>query len=257
MIDLETLSRLADGAGLATPSIVLDALEGSGAVALEPQRATYPASMIKLPIALALAARCAAGDLDWSQPAAVSARNLTANDAPSRFVAGYGAPLEEHCIAMLSASDNVATNVLIDVLGRERIGPACEPFGLRATEVRRKLSGALPLIDDPGATGRNVHPAADAAAALRAIAAGTAPAAAFLYGTLRAQRWNDKLSRGLRPGDTFAHKTGDTDEVSHDGGILELGDGRRFVLVVYTTLPSGAESDAKFAAFARALRRLL
>ncbi len=62
------------------------------------------------------------------------------------------------------------------------------------------------------------------------------------------------MPRGLREGDRFAHKTGDTDEVSHDGGILTLANGRRFVLVVYTALPSSPEADARLAAFARALR---
>jgi beta-lactamase class A len=155
---------------------------------------------------------------------------------------------------MLSASDNVATNVLIDVLGRETIAPACAPFGLRATAVRRKLSGSDPLIDDPAATGRNAHPAADAALLLRAIALEAVPAAGLIYDALRAQHWNDKLSRGLRDGDEFAHKTGETSQVSHDGGILKLPGGSRFILVVYTPLPSCPETDAKFAGFASAIR---
>jgi beta-lactamase class A len=79
----------------------------------------------------------------------------------------------------------------------------------------------------------------------------------FIYDALAAQVWNDKLSRGLRAGDRFAHKTGDTDDVSHDGGILTLEDGRRFVLVVYTSLPAGPETDPRFGDFARELRALL
>ncbi len=51
---------------------------------------------------------------------------------------------------MLTRSDNVATNVLIDVVGRARATAFAERTGLGATAVRRKLSGALPLIDDPG-----------------------------------------------------------------------------------------------------------
>ena len=209
--------------------------------------------MIKLPVALALAVRCSAGDLGWDDEVTIGAENLTANDAPSPCVAGASLSLAELNFEMISASDNVATNVLIDVLGRETIGQACTRFGLRDTAVRRKLSGST-LIDDPGATGRNTHPAGDAALILRAIALGTAPAADRLYAALRAQIWNDKLSRGLVAGDRFVHKTGDTSEVSHDGGILLLADGRRFVLVVYTALPSSPENDARFAAFARALR---
>ena len=63
-----------------------------------------------------------------------------------------------------------------------------------------------------------------------------------------------KLSRGLEPGDRFAHKTGDTDEVAHDGGILTLPGGARWVIVVYTELAGGDEADARFGGFMSALR---
>ncbi len=256
------LRRLAAAAGLGEASIVVEALGQTGerlwSATLDPVRALYPASMIKVPIALALRALCDAGVCHLATRALVTPGNLTANDAPSPFVAGYEAELGELAFAMLAASDNVATNVLIDVLGRERIERECRALGLERTAVRRKLSGALPLIDDPAATGRNAHPACDAAAAfgLVARAAGDEPGA-WLGEALLAQIWNDKLSAGWRPGDVFAHKTGDTDEVSHDGGILTLGDGRRFVVVVYTGLPSSPSIDARFADFAALLRPLL
>ena len=260
MIADATLRSLAAEAGLSGASIVVERIDGAGRslwrAELDGDRPTYPASMIKVPIALALAHRCAAGTARLEQRVTVDAANMTANDAPSPFVPGYAATLGDLAHAMLAASDNVATNVLIDALGRERIGETCRELGLARTAVRRKLSGSLPLIDDAGATGRNQHPAADAAAALRFLAACGPDAAAwgFVLAALRAQIWNGKLSRGWAPGDAFAHKTGDTDEVSHDGGVLTLGGGRRFVVVVYTELPSSPESDERFGAFARLLR---
>lgn len=210
--------------------------------------------MIKLPIAMALAAFCRGGTARLDDTAPVVPANVTANDAPSPFAAGVVAELGELARAMLSDSDNVATNVLIDVLGRDAISAACVALGLAATAVRRKLSGALPLIDDPAATGRNAHPAADAATLLTTLAREAARTSSWVYDALLAQRWNGKLAAGWEPGDRFAHKTGDTDEVSHDGGILTLPDGRRFVVVAYTSLAAGPETDARFAAFARALR---
>jgi beta-lactamase class A len=210
--------------------------------------------MIKLPIAAALAARCAAGREHLDRRVRVSPADVTTNDAGSPFVTGYEATLGEFATAMLSASDNVATNTLIDVLGRAELTRDALALGLAATAVRRKLSGSLPLIDDPAAVGRNAHPARDAATLLRGLAEGRPATAGWIVRALEAQLWNDKLPRGLREGDRFAHKTGDTDEVSHDGGILTLANGRRFVLVVYTALPSSPEADARLAAFARALR---
>ena len=247
---------LAEAAGLAEASLVLSDLDARWPpIRIEADRPLTPASMIKVPIAAALAERWERGDLRPSDRLAVDRANLTANDAASPLAPGYEATLDELGRLMLTRSDNVATNMLIDVLGRERIDDFCRRSGLAATAVRRKLSGSLPLIADPRATGRNAHPASDAALLFTQIAA--RGRRGWLYAALAAQEWNDKLSRGLRPGDRFAHKTGDTDEASHDGGILELASGGRFVLVVYTPLGSSGEIDARHAAFMRALRPLL
>ena len=89
---------------------------------------------------------------------------------------------------------------------------------------------------------------------LERIALGAVPGAPLIARCLSEQVWNAKLSAGLDAGDRFAHKTGDTDEVSHDGGILQLANGGRFVLVVYTEEPSNDATDARFAAFMRGLR---
>jgi hypothetical protein len=45
--------------------------------------------------------------------------------------------------------------------------------------------------------------------------------------------------------------------VTHDGGILDTAEGARYVVVVYTALAAGADADARFATFMRALRPLL
>jgi beta-lactamase class A len=259
----ERLATLAREAGLARPSIVLERLDGApgagiaGELRLDPAAERYPASMIKTPIAACLAGAWARGERAPDERVTVAAANLTANDKPSPFVPGYEATLEELARLAIVRSDNVATNVLIDVLGRAAITAYCRRIGLERTSVHRKLSGSLPLIEDAEASGRNSHPACDAAALFGAIERREIPGSDWLEGLLAEQEWNDKLSLGLRPGDRFAHKTGDTDEVSHDGGILATAEGRRYLIVVYTSLPSSPEADARFGAFMRALRALL
>lgn len=256
-----TLAEVALATGLLAPSIVVRPLGPSGGSAfpgeLEPLRELPAASMIKVPIAAALTALWAVGERRPGDRLTIAAENMTPNDAESPFVPGYRASLEELGRSMLARSDNVATNTLIDVIGRERATEFVSGCGLRGTAIRRKLSGALPLIDDPAATGRNAHPAGDAARLFELIARDEIPGAAWLRDALAAQEWNEKLNGGLQPGDRFAHKTGDTDEVSHDGGILELASGRRYVVVVYTALPSSRENDARFGDFMRRLRPLL
>lgn len=217
----------------------------------------YPASLIKLPLAVAAAAAIEAGRLTWTSLVSLDERNMTPNDAPSPLQPGYVSTVDELVTLMLQRSDNVATNQLFDLLDRRRASEDLHRLGFSETFFRRKLSGALPLIDDPEANGRNSFPAAEAAALLTALTQDGVPGAARLREILAVSWWNVKLSRGLADGDRFAHKTGDTDEVSHDAGILTLTDASRWVLVVYTELPSSDENDARFGAFMRTLRPCL
>ena len=213
--------------------------------------------MIKSPLAAAAALAVDSGRTTWDTPVIVDAANMTFNDGASPLEPGYTSTVVELVELMISRSDNVATNLLYDHLGRADATAAVASLGLRETAFRRKLSGKLPLIDDPGATGRNSHPAREAADLFERIARGTAPAAPLLHRFLRGQIWNTKLTAGLDPGDSFAHKTGDTDDASHDGGILDLAGGGRFVIVVYTDRASNDETDACFAAFMKRIRPLL
>ncbi len=252
------LAALAAAAGLGNAQIHVRSLAPGGlAWEHDDGRWLYPASLIKLPLAVAAAQAIAGGRLAWADPVTVEAANLTPNDAPSPMAAGYRSTVRELVTLMLQRSDNVATNVLFDVLGRERATADVQALGYGQTFFRRKLSGALPLIDDPSATGRNSHPAREAAALLTALAQDRLPEAAALRAILATSWWDVKLSRGLAPGDAFAHKTGDTDEVAHDAGILTLAGGARWVAVVYTELPSSDASDCRFVRFMRALRPLL
>src|SRR5579863_447069 len=209
---LADLSRLA--APLAPASIVVQVLE-SGEVlgSLNPEADLYPASMIKVPLVAAVLSEADAGRYRLSDRREVTAGNLTFNDAPSPLVAGYSARIDELCELAISRSDNVATNVLFDIVGRERATAiARDAFALHHTAFYRKVSGSDPLIDDPGWDGihTNAHPASDAARLFRLVGLDAVPHSDLIRGALAKQYWNDKLSRGLAPGDAFLHKTGDT-----------------------------------------------
>jgi beta-lactamase class A len=254
------LAALAEQTGLGAAQMHVQRLgsrKGALGWSRDDGRWVYPASMIKLPLAVAAARAIADGRLRWDTPATIDPRNATFNDAPSPMLPGYATTVEELVTFMLQRSDNVATNQLYDLLGRERATADVHALGFRETFFRRKLSGELPLIADPEATGRNSFPAAQAAEMFAALAEDRVPEAAALRRILAKSWWDVKLSRGLEPGDAFAHKTGDTDEVAHDGGILTLAGGSRWVLVVFTELPSSDETDARFGAFMRALRPYL
>ena len=153
-IDSDDVFGLSRRSGLRSPSVVIVPVTPPGPrIELAALRPLYPASMIKVPVAAALADRWSSGEISRDDPVTIDARNMTENDLPSPFVPGYRATTEELCRLMISRSDNVATNTLIDVLGRERITAFARARGLSETYVGRKLSGSLPLIADPAPRG--------------------------------------------------------------------------------------------------------
>jgi beta-lactamase class A len=250
---------LAQEHALEPSALVVHSLDDAWAASYRPEEGLYPASMIKTPLAAAVLADAADGRIAITDRVEISRANMTYNDAPSPLVPGYWARVDELCELAISRSDNVATNALFDVVGRERATRiVAARFGLTQTAFYRKLSGSEPLISDPGWDGvhRNTHPAGDAAKMFELIALDRAPHSDLLRGALARQYWNDKLSKGLRTGDQFAHKTGDTNDVTHDGGILTTSEGRNYVVVVYTGLSSTDEHNARFGPFMRALRDL-
>ena len=255
------LAEIALLAGLGDCSLVLRELEPAGEGAeYHPLAPIYPASMIKVPLVAAALFEVAEGRFSLEDRFEVAEANITLNDAPSPLVTGYRSQLSEILTLTITISDNVGTNMLFDIVGRERATQiARDHFGLAHTAFHRKLSGSEPLIYDAGWDGRfrNTHPAADAAALFERIARNEIPHAGFLHSALCAQRYNEKLPPGLRDGDRFEHKTGDTDEASHDGGILTTADGKRYVIVVYTAQEGTEKHTARMSDFMRALREYL
>jgi beta-lactamase class A len=261
LLDDAGLAAAAASAGLTEASAVVIQLSTRTAIAaLNPDRPVYPASMIKVPLVAAALAEAEAGRYGLDDTFEIDPANMTANDAGSPLVPGYRATLAELAGLAIANSDNVATNVLFDVVGRERATAiAVERFGLGATRFCRKLSGSEPLIADAGWDGihRNAHPAGDAARLFELVALDEVPFAGLLRDMLAAQVWNEKLSRGLRLGDRFFHKTGDTDEVTHDGGILIVREDVGYAIVVYAAMPSNDANNARFALFMREVRNRL
>jgi beta-lactamase class A len=261
MLTDDLVSQAAAQAGLEPIAAVVRRLDATApAVEIAPDAGFYPASMIKTPLAAAVLALVQDGEIRLDQRCAVTQANMTLNDKPSPLEPGYESTVVELIDLMITRSDNVATNMLIDLAGRERATEIVRKrFGLRSTAFYRKLSGSLPLIHDPEWDGKhlNTHPPADAARLFEMIARTELPFAWMLRCVLARQDWNDKLSAGLQSGDVFAHKTGSTDEVTHDGGILETSSGAAYVVVAYTGMASMENNDARFGPFMQALRRAL
>jgi beta-lactamase class A len=224
----------------------------------------YPASVIKVPIMAEAFRRFDAGDLSPEAEVTVTASNQTTTwGGETPFFAGARATVQALVERMITHSDNVATNQLMDVLGRTRVTDYMRSLGLPTFLLGRKLSGSEPLIEDPDMVGRNRLPPAEIATLLTLLALDRLPNAAHQREILRGCLHDEKLALGLHAGDFFAHKTGETSEQSHDAGILDTADSKRFVLVLYTTPePHKDHADAdhvngQMAAWMRSVRASL
>ncbi|MEA5447114.1 serine hydrolase [Leptolyngbya sp. CCNP1308] len=98
-----------------------------------------PASLIKVPVAIALMTKLQQSGVDPATPLWVSPSNWT-EDAGSIWVRTEY-PVEQIMADMLSASGNIATNQLIDYIGWQGIQQSLQSRGYRATRVTRKLVG--------------------------------------------------------------------------------------------------------------------
>lgn len=205
----------------------------------------YPASVIKVPIMAEAFRQFQTGSIRPDDTVMVAESNQTTTWGVSPFTAGAAATVAELVDRMITHSDNVATNQLMDLLHRERVTASMHELGLPTFFLGRKLSGSEPLIKDPGMTGRNCLPPNEVAALLALIAMERVPGAAAQREIMSRCVHSDKLAQSLRRGDVFMHKTGETSEQSHDAGILETADGKRYIVVLYTTPPPKPDhSDA-------------
>lgn len=139
---------------------------------------------------------------------------------------------------MINRSDNVATNTLIDFLGRKNVTDFVQDVGLYNTHVRHKLSSGNDVAD-PEATGYNQMPARDAATLLMLVARKqlvSEAASEEMYKLLSSQLDRELIAEALPPDAAYAGKTGELSAARNDAAIVRAP-GREYVLVVYTQLP--------------------
>lgn len=140
--------------------------------------------------------------------------------------------LENLALLMIVLSDNVATNILIDLLGVDAINETASALGLGNTRLERKM---MDVVGQARGLDNFTSPA-DVALILKHCLNGPELSEVsrrkMLYILTRQQR-NNKLPLGMPQGTVLAHKTGDLPGTEHDAGVLILPD-RDITLVVMT-----------------------
>ena len=105
------------------------------------ERLASAASLIKVPIAIALTTKVSEEDLSLSEPVFVDPGNFTENGGNQPIEVGHEYPLEEVMDQMIQGSDNIGTNQLIDYLGYTHINQSLSKLGYARTTVGHKLIG--------------------------------------------------------------------------------------------------------------------
>jgi beta-lactamase class A len=157
----------------------------------------------------------------------------------------------ELCELMITVSSNLATNILIDKLGVEKIQQTTLDLGGIGMGVRRGVEDAKAFR----AGLNNTTTAKALLVLLEAIAREQAisqTASREMIEVLKRQRFNDAIPAGLPPGTVAAHKTGGITRVQHDAAVV-YGP-RPYVLVVLTR---GIEDEAKSKALIAEIARVV
>lgn len=208
---------------------------GDGRVwARDADRAFTAASVIKLLILAELYRRFAAGDLSPEEPVAVPAEAFVEGSGVLRHLhPGLEMTLRDLGVLMVIVSDNVASNLLIDRLGMDRINGLARALGLHRTALGRKFLGRPAR---PG-EGENTISARDMGELLAALEQGRvipeSPLLDDLRGVLKSQQHRYLIPARLPEGTPVGNKTGGLPGIHHDAAIV-YGPGAPLVVAILT-----------------------
>lgn len=111
-----------------------------------------PASLIKLPIAIALMDKVTQENIDLSTTIYIDPGNFTENADGAKIFVDREYPLREVMARMIKESNNIATNQLIDYIGRDNINQTFRQRGYETTFVDYKLVGDSTYPANAGST---------------------------------------------------------------------------------------------------------
>ncbi|WP_341731753.1 serine hydrolase [Microcoleus sp. EPA2] len=144
-----------------------------------------PASLIKLPIAVALMQKVAQEKISLNKQVFVDSGNFT-EDSSTAILSNRNYPLQKLLEEMIDRSSNIATNQLIDYLGSDYINQFLANRGYQVTRVNFKLMGAQIMPSNPG-SGANRLTVNELTEMMVQIYNGETPGAKLLVETLNRQ----------------------------------------------------------------------
>lgn len=145
---------------------------------------------------------------------------------------------------MIIRSSNLATNLVIELVGARNANGTIRQYGVRHMQVLRGVEDGKAY--EKGLN--NTTTAHDLMRLFQHLAAGTVVGKTESESMIRIllnQEFNEIIPAKLPAGVRVAHKTGSISGVRHDSGIVFLPDGRKYVLVLLSKKLSDEEGGVK------------
>jgi beta-lactamase class A len=222
--------------------IAFRTLDGHVAYSFHDEETFHAASTMKIPVMIELfhQAREARLTLDDPLPIKNEFHSLVdgslytldpADDSETDLykAAGETRTLRQLCEQMITASSNLATNLMIEKLGVENIRATVHSLHADGMNVLRGVEDNKAFLKglNNTTTARGLRQLLEAIARGQAVDPGSSRQ---MVEILERQKFNEGIPAGLPPGTRVAHKTGEITKIHHDAAIVFAP--KPFVLVI-------------------------
>ena len=229
-----------------------------------PDEVFHAASTMKVPVMMKLFAEIDEGELSLDDPIPVTNEFVSIYDGSTYSISpdedsdpelyehiGEARPLGELIRRMIVRSSNLATNIVIQLVGADNVMSMMKEIGADEMKVLRGVEDIKAYRHGMS----NTATARDLMIVLREIAEraarpGESPADEMIE-ILSHQEFNEGIPAGLPDRVKVAHKTGSITEIYHDSGIVYPQDAEPYVLVVLTAGTSDEEASKTVADISR------
>ncbi len=226
----EVRQKIEDYPGVA--GVYVRDLDGGYGYGVRPDEQYFSASIIKVPVMVAVYRKVERGELEFSQQVEIKEEDWAAGAGWLQWEeAGTRQTVGDLLVLMMTQSDNVATNALIRLVGgADHVNEVARALGAEDTLLYQKVSserGAVPALD-------NRTTPRDMAAILQKIADGEAASeksCGYMIDLMHMNELDWWLDAGLPVGVDAANKAGWLYKVYGDVGIVEYQD-RRYVVAI-------------------------
>ena len=242
----DTILRIGEDARASAVAVAVYDFEHHTTWSINPARWFHAASTIKVPVLLGVYDAIEQHRFDPISRVHVRNRFISvvdgrpyrvprSSDANAEVQAAIGRMMTVHELAehMIVTSSNLATNLLLDLVGIEAARASLARLHVSGIDLRRG-------VEDESAWEAGINNRVTAAGlceTLRLVEEGkaiSADASKAMLDILHQQRFRSGIPAGLPEDARVAHKTGEISTVAHDAGIVYL-DGRDAYVVVILT----------------------